>query len=527
MNLTECEKDIAKYIDNNEESDYADILANDTRWEVFYHFCEMRKSILNWYGFKEDSKLLEIGGEFGALTGLFCERCKEVVCVELNEEKSAAIKKRHSKYQSLMVITDLGNALVDKYDYIVLIGGLERVVEGKGTREDYAHFLEKIGKSLKFDGKLLIAVENRLGMKYFCGYRERYSGIPFAGINGNEVACNGYTFSKAEFEDILNRAGLDKYKFFYPLPDYKLTQLIYTDDNLPSNSIRDKVINYYVDKSTLISCEDNMYDDIIENGMLPFMANSFLVEVSLNDEFSKASYVALSTDRIKSEAFATVVYGRNIVYKIPLYSEGIQTAKALCRNIEDIQKHGLKVVPHSMEDNNVVMPYLNGKPLMYYLQNVIHKNPQRVFELLDLLYNTVLQSSEHVSSEDNALPYEGTEVYDFGVILKYAYIDMIPYNCFYIQDDLVFYDQEFRRENYPAGYVIFRALWYTYNFIPDFSQYISLNKLKEHFHLTELWDIYMREEERFIEQNRNHKVMKSFYNWISVDKSQFYRERVQ
>lgn len=301
MEIFGCEMDIIKYINEYDRKDYESILANDTRWEIFYNFSEMRKSILNWYDFKSDAKLLEIGGEYGALTGLFCENVKHVVCYESSELHCDAIKKRYSDIDNLEVTNDFEKALNGQYDYIVIIGGLERSVAGKGEEAEYVDFLKKIGNSLCEEGTLLLAVENRLGVKYFCGYKERYTNVPFAGINGYNCLTNGYTFSRAEIRNIIEKAKIGEYRFYYPLPDYKLTQLVYTDDNLPNNSIRDKVINYYVDKSTLVSCEDNLYDDIIANNALPFMANSFLIEISKNNTLSNVSYAALSTDRKKAK----------------------------------------------------------------------------------------------------------------------------------------------------------------------------------------------------------------------------------
>lgn len=524
MQLTACEHDIIEYINNYSVTDYETILAKDNRWEVFYNFSEMRKSILNWYDFNPNATVLEIGGEFGALTGLFCEKCSYVTTYEENQEKCNAIKKRYEGVDILEVTNNLDYAFSKKYNYIVLIGGLERLVSGKGKKDEYVNFLRRINEALCDDGVLLLAVENRYGVKYFCGYRERYTGIPFAGINGYDCDSKGYTFSRAEIEKTINQADIGKCKFFYPLPDYKLTQVVYSDDNLPKNSIRDKVISYYVDKSTLISCEDNLYDDIIENNVLPFMANSFLVEVSKNGKLSDVSYAALSTDRIKREAFATIIYGKNAVRKKALFEEGSITLNSLCNNIEDISNHGIAVVPHTRDnDRQVSMPFVASKTLMYYLQEIIHEDKEQVYNLLDLLYESILASSEHVAPGDNELLKYCTEDIEFGIILHHAYIDMIPYNCFIEEGKLRFYDQEFKRDNYPAGYIMFRTLWYMSNFISDMEKYITLDELKDRYNLSGAWKIYQQAENEFIEENRNHTIMKSFYSWIGVDKRAFYQ----
>lgn len=520
--LTRCEADVVHYIEEAVSEDFSNVISVDNRWETFYHLSEMRKSILNWYDFREGASVLEIGGELGALTGLLCDRCRHVICYEENRKKAEAIGTRYRTRNNLHIISDLQAVSNQRFDYITMIGFLERLNGRKSTREEYAIYLEKIKGLLKENGKILLAVENRYGLKYFCGYYETYTRVPFAGINQYYEQSSGYTFSKAELEDIFDKANMIRRKFYYPLPDYKLTQLIFAEDNLPSNSIRDKVINYYVDQDSLVSCEDNLYDDIIENGVLPFMANSFLVEYSEMGDFSEAKYIALSTDRIVDSAFATIIYNSGEVWKRPLYREGRKKIVELFENIQDLKNHGINVVPHKLIDDAICMPYIKAKSFMGLLQDTLPIDRYEVIRMVEMLYDTILRSSEHVDNSRNALLTDNNKEIEFGPILKYAYIDMIPYNCFYLDEKLMFYDQEFRKENYPAKYILFRTLWYMYNYIPNFEQYFLLDYLKGYFDIKEVWDIFMSAEEKFIEQNRNHRVMKTFYDWIGVDKRRIY-----
>ena len=50
---------------------------------------------------------------------------------------------------------------------------------------------------MKKNGKLYIAIENRLGMKYFAGYNEDHIGKPFIGIEGydNKNKVRTFTYS--------------------------------------------------------------------------------------------------------------------------------------------------------------------------------------------------------------------------------------------------------------------------------------------------------------------------------------------
>lgn len=65
---------ILEAIQSNQKEDYSGVLEKNHSWWIFYHLSDMRTSLLNWYDFKPGTELLEIGGDFGALTGLFCDK---------------------------------------------------------------------------------------------------------------------------------------------------------------------------------------------------------------------------------------------------------------------------------------------------------------------------------------------------------------------------------------------------------------------------------------------------------------------
>ena len=101
-----------------------DTLQMDTRWPIFYHFSPLRQNILNWYPFRPEAALLEIGAGCGALTGLFAQRVKSVTACELTLKRASIMYERHKQYSNLEVV--VGNFLrvtfPHKYDYIVVNG---------------------------------------------------------------------------------------------------------------------------------------------------------------------------------------------------------------------------------------------------------------------------------------------------------------------------------------------------------------------------------------------------------------------
>ncbi|MGQ8873600.1 SAM-dependent methyltransferase [Paenibacillus sp. TSA_86.1] len=513
------EQDISRYIAQNTNDDFDLSISKDHRWKIFDQLTRMRRSLLNWYSFKSDSSLLEIGGGFGALTGLFCDVCREVVSAERYKNRAEQIYVRHQNRNNLTVYAGRIEEMPieKKFDYITLIGSLEYKGNGSKDKKIYSDYLNILKGWLNPGGKLLVAVENRLGVKYLCGAPDRYTGIPFAGINQYPTGSSGYSFSKQELVDIIELAGFQHHKFYYPLPDYRLPQLIYSEDYIPNTSVGERVIPYYTNSASLVAYENDLYDDFVENKVLDVFCNSFLVECSIDSDFCDVVYAAVSTDRGRKEGFATKIHSNDMVSKTPLYAEGKQQLEGIKSNLDYISNNGVSVIETEIFEGTLKMPFVKSSTLSDYLKMIIKTDSNQFLSLFDLLYTEILRSSNH-SNQTNSSLYGYDNQIDYGIILEKAFIDMIPINCFFQDGKLVFFDQEFVRENYPAKYILFRAIKYTYFFIKDAEQYVPISNLKAKYGLLHLWEYFEKEEMRFVSLNRKYEEYQSFLARAYVDR---------
>ena len=171
-----------------EEPDVEKILAEDDRWPVLYHFSPVRQNILEWYPFKKDASVLEIGAGCGAISGVLCRNAKHVTSVDLSKRRSLINANRNKEYDNLTIMVGNFNDVVlkEKYDYITLIGVLEYAGYYTDDEHPFEAFLKKISGYLKEDGKLLIAIENKFGLKYWAGSREDHTGKFFDGLEDIE-----------------------------------------------------------------------------------------------------------------------------------------------------------------------------------------------------------------------------------------------------------------------------------------------------------------------------------------------------
>lgn len=278
------EKDIINYLEKYGEEGYSQIFKENISWPVFYHITPLRKNIINWYGFKDDSEVLEIGAGMGAITSILCEKAKKVTAVELSKQRAEAIQARCKNRENLEIIVgnlndiDFGNK---KFDYITLIGVLEYAPLFTKTEEPFNDFLDNIKKYLKDDGKLLIAIENQFGIKYFAGAKEDHTSIAYTGITGYKNIDSVKTFGKEELKEILKKSGFNYTKFYYPMPDYKLPNVIFSDDYLPNIDNIEVYTPYLSNEDEMVEFnEKDVYKELIKNNQFGFFANSFFVEAS-------------------------------------------------------------------------------------------------------------------------------------------------------------------------------------------------------------------------------------------------------
>ena len=161
--------------------------------------------------------------------------------------------------------------LEKKYDVITLIGVFEYACSYIDSEQPYAEFLEIIKKHLTKDGRLILAIENKFGLKYWAGCREDHIATFFGGIEGYAKDSYVRTFSKNELAHMLEQAGFSEHTFYYPYPDYKLPEKIFSDEYLPhENELNVNHRNF--DRNRV-----RLFDELIRAEMYPEFSNSFLI----------------------------------------------------------------------------------------------------------------------------------------------------------------------------------------------------------------------------------------------------------
>lgn len=452
-------------LDAAKENRLDNLLYNSKQWAVLYHCSDVRENLLEWYPFRKDATLLEVGSGCGALTGLFARKVKSVTCIELSERRTMINAYRNQNYDNINII--LGNfqdiKLTEKYDYITLIGVWEYAGYYIDSENPYLSMLTDLKKHLKEDGKLIIAIENKTGLKYWNGALEEHLGKRYKGLNDYIGENKIRTFSKPELEDIFKEAGINTYKFYYPNPDYKLPETIYTDEKLPKVG---EIRNYRKDYDTprIYNFNDAVVSDqLCKDGMYTYFANSFLIECG--PDCSDIVYAKYSRMRKEEYRIATVISKTDDGYKV--YKKALNDKAK--KHIENLGKCNIESVANvdlihgNIVEEQYLTEYIEGKQLDIYFYKYRNNIPEFINQVKNII------DSYFINSDIETIEFTITPEYEklFGKsyvknsrCLEATNVDMIFSNLFLQEDGKIFCIDNEWIFNFPIPleYTLWRAV---------------------------------------------------------------------
>ena len=311
----DIEDRLLQLAESTPESELDEAAAREEDWAVLYHFSRIRENIAAPLQIRRTDKVLEIGAGCGAVTGALARMAGEVTCIDLSKKRSLINARRHSDYDNIRILVgnyrDIEPNLTEKYDWITLIGVFEYAQAYIGGQDPYREFLREAAAHLKEGGKLVIAIENRLGLKYWAGCREDHTGNLFEGLEGYPANPPVRTFSRGELARLASEEGFREMRFSYPYPDYKLPMSIFSDAYLPSQGDL-TMDNWNFDRDRLSLFEEKkVWPGLIADGLFGQFANSFLLELSKEElpETERTVYTRCSVERSREFAIRTEILG--------------------------------------------------------------------------------------------------------------------------------------------------------------------------------------------------------------------------
>lgn len=368
----DVEDELLKIVKEQDPKAFTKLIETTGSWPLFYHLNPVREHILKWYPFTEGSAILEIGSGCGAVSGSLCGNGNHVTCIDLSKKRSMINAYRHKNQPLQIHVGNFEDIHLEKtFDYVTMIGVLEYGGSYIHSPMPYLDFLKQAKQYLNDNGKLLIAIENKLGLKYFAGCKEDHVGKYFEGIEGYPATASVRTFSKKELREMLAAAGFQDIRFYYPYPDYKFAHTIYSDDYLPKrNDCGDNIRNFDMERMELFD-ENRVFNTLIENDLFPEFANSFFVEAALKPSDHPVIYTKFSQqNRAVAYQVKTSIYQQDHQRKVKkqaLQGEGkahiLHMEKAYALLSKQYKGTRLSFSPCRIVNDEAVFAYVKGPSL--------------------------------------------------------------------------------------------------------------------------------------------------------------------
>jgi len=392
---------------------------------------------------------LELGAGCGPITRYLGENYKHVDAIEGTFKRAIINRERCRGLDNVRIFcSDVKNLKLEPvYDAVFLVGVLEYAPLYFSGEKNPATFLIELAKSaLKPDGTLVIAIENKIGIKYFSGCPEDHNGKIYSGIHGYPQGKCPVTFSKKEIKNLLGDAGFKNIFFNYCFPDYKFLSTIFNDNGGDENFYLHNWIEtpfsasdirvYTFDEALVIKT-------LSEAGLMGELANSFLIMANQrSDSVFPKDWIAkkFSTKRRKKLLCSTT---------LKMFPEIHIEKKRLLGQEEEVMfkdKTDTVEVKHKIFDSR----WIGGDLMIFdFFKAIYAKNIKEKFtEILKIYYQELIKKYSVNSLDGKGYP-----------LLRGVAVDFVPRNIIKKEGKLFSIDDEWTvGDHIPADYCLFRAI---------------------------------------------------------------------
>ena len=429
---------------------------------------ELSAAVLRWYPFVNGSKVF-YGGEDGTI-------------IEMLQEMGVIWS--DSKRQK-------------EYDYVIAIGELE---SSDSAKESLLIWISL----LKEDGILLLGTENRLGIRWFCGDTDPYTGKLFSGIENylEDSTTQGRMYDKAQLCAMLEGIGVFNRHCYSVFPHIQVASMLIRDDYRPKEALDGRLFPEYSTPDTVFIKEERLYQGMVDNDLLHSMANGFLFECTVAGVLCDIRQVTISIDRGRQNACVTYVHDDHSVTKAAVYPQGQSHIREIVDNHRRLSRRGVPVVEMIPEGEGVRMPFLEGESAQAFFQRLCVSDREGYLQALDTFCEIIRQASDYVEGNWEGIPAH---------IADYAYPDMVAVNALVCDEEFVFFDQEISKEHYPLEAVLYRAVCYSYAWGQEAGQTISIEELLERYGLKEHEEVWNRLSREFLDELRGDRRLEQHH----------------
>lgn len=265
-------------------SDSPELMAGIKDWPSEYHLTPNRAQLLRGFDYDRTKRVLEVGCGCGAITRFLGESFDNVTAIEGSHARARLARMRTRDLDHVTVVNSPFEELrfLTKFDMIFCIGVFEYASMFVHADDPHEKILRHFDDLLAPGGVLVLAIENKFGLKYFSSSAEDHTGVMFDGIEGYpRFEKKARTFGRVELTERLER-HFGTIDFYYPWPDYKIPSCVLTESMLGRVDTAELIGSFhstdYGNRGRRPLFDEALaWKGLSANRMIPSMAHSFLV----------------------------------------------------------------------------------------------------------------------------------------------------------------------------------------------------------------------------------------------------------
>ena len=428
-------------------------------WPSLYHLSPRRANLLRPLSLTTRMSILEIGAGCGALTRFLGESGAHVVAIEGSLARAQIAAARTQDLDNVEILFGtFGNInFASPFDLVVIVGVLEYAAMYSEAVDPFLDLLTSAASHLTVDGALALAIENRLGLKYWSGVPEDHTGYSYMGVMNTYETGGPRTFGEQELTSLLADAGLVNHRTLVPVPDYKLVRSVIDFHSLPCALVpaAQHIVAAAFHEDAQIRAPTAFSLELaavsaIENGLGTQLANSFLV-IAAADAASLAKICDpetciwhFATSRIPSFAKATLLQPRSTPITV-------RRAHLADPSADGRSGHELSVTQTLLEE-----PFRNGRSVWLQLVASLNSPGWTADGAAATLYDWYRAVTSLADGSGN---------------ISGGLLDATPYNALLCRGNVEFIDQEWLwHAALPVSWVARRGLIFSLDMITSVAE---------------------------------------------------------
>ncbi len=425
-------------------------------WPQRYYLNPTRSNLLRPLKRLIKGRVLEIGAGCGAITRFLGEETDaQILALEGSSVRAriAAERTRDLKNVTVMVEDIWKFPTKMTFDVITLIGVLEYSPVFTDKADPFREMLTHVRKLLKPSGVLIVAIENKLGLKYLAGSPEDNHGKAMYGVEGRYGPREAATLGHKEILTLLGSTGFPEVETYVPLPDYKLVRSVVSEAGMRHPTFDPAELVTTATRADNNFAQSPSFDvgaafrQFHNNGLGIDISNSFLLVASKKHEREQKT-LAWHYSVERATEFATqITFDAAPRQGVIVKSERLAASVPAAGPVVDGQ------LTHTVEKTRA---YIAGTNLADDIYRVMAPDGWHVVDLATALNAYVDALVGVVQKETKSRPPRHIDTQIPG-----AYIDAVPQKFMHPADDkLVLRDLEWNWASIVSlGFLIYRAFF--------------------------------------------------------------------